>query len=124
VIKKISNIILAIILLVSTTGFTLSKHYCGGKLESVEVNAEAESCCDSPYCCHTETEFNKLSVEFLSSATEVQVNENKSYQLVDLFEYVVSDTKIASPQKHITLYLKILPDRIFYSPSLFQNFRL
>ncbi len=123
-IRKISNIIIAIILLVSTTGFTISKHYCGNELITVEINGEAESCCDSPDCCHTETQFNKLNVDFLGSVSEGQIDENKPYDLFDVFQHVVSYLEIKSPFEETKPFLKILLLRICSFQPLLQNFRL
>ncbi|MDF9795624.1 hypothetical protein OKW21_000887 [Catalinimonas alkaloidigena] len=58
-IRKLIHIILSMILLLSTTGVAISKHYCGGELSAVEVGHEKMSCCDEPDdmpedCCHDE----------------------------------------------------------------------
>ena len=42
--KKISNLLLAVILLIATTGVTLNKHYCLGRLKSVAINEIASPC--------------------------------------------------------------------------------
>ena len=53
--KKISHIILALLVLVTTMGMTVSAHYCGGELKSVQVVTESDSCCgDSCGSCHNE----------------------------------------------------------------------
>lgn len=41
---KILNIFLALLLLLSTSGVTLHKHYCMGRLKNIAVFQEAESC--------------------------------------------------------------------------------
>ena len=54
--KKISHILLAILLLMTTMGMTVSKHYCGDNLKSVSLFSEHQSCCDIPTgCCHNES---------------------------------------------------------------------
>ena len=65
--NTITNIITACLLLVSTTGFSLSRHYCGEVLVEVAVNRQAETCCSDPDCCHTETEFYQLDEDFVGS---------------------------------------------------------
>jgi hypothetical protein len=53
---------------ISTTGFTLSKHYCGDILVSVTINNEAKSCCDSESgCCHNENERFEVKDDFISA---------------------------------------------------------
>lgn len=57
------------LLLISTTGFAVSKHYCGDDLVSVELKTETDPCCDSEMCCHTETQFLQLENDFLAVST-------------------------------------------------------
>jgi len=53
--KKISHIILAFIVLITTMGMTVSAHYCGGELKSIQVINESDSCCgDACGSCHDE----------------------------------------------------------------------
>lgn len=63
--KKIVNFILAINLLVATTGFTLHKHYCMGRVQSVAINESANPCgqseMDDPMpCCEDVSEELKV----------------------------------------------------------------
>ena len=55
------------LLLVSTTGFSVSEHFCGTRLVSIEVNKEAEPCCDSGMCCHSEMHFFQLEEDFVTT---------------------------------------------------------
>lgn len=48
---KIVHLLVACILLVSTVGVVVNKHYSGGELFSTAFFVEAESCCSSS-CCH------------------------------------------------------------------------
>jgi len=41
---NISNFLLAVVLLVATTGFTVHKHYCMGQLKDIAVNHAANPC--------------------------------------------------------------------------------
>jgi len=60
--KKISHIILAFVVLITTMGMTVSAHYCGGELKSVQVINESDPCCgDSCGSCHNE--IIKMEVE-------------------------------------------------------------
>lgn len=67
--KKISHILFAVLMLVSTMGLTISKHYCGGNLKSVSIVTEAQSCCDIPTgCCHNENFTIKVEDDFSASS--------------------------------------------------------
>jgi hypothetical protein len=61
--KKISHIILFIVLLTATTGMAVSKHFCNGYLISSSIYTEADSCCDDE-CCRNNQEFIQLDVDF------------------------------------------------------------
>ena len=68
---KIIHLIVAFVLLVSTMGVVINKHYSGGELFSTALFVEAESCCSSSCChsmpmegCHEELEYHKLEVDF------------------------------------------------------------
>jgi hypothetical protein len=62
--KKFSHIILSSLLLVSTMGVVVSKHFCEGTFESVSVFHAADSCCDMDGCCHNEDQFFKVKDDF------------------------------------------------------------
>ncbi|MEM7297387.1 MAG: hypothetical protein AAF391_03875 [Bacteroidota bacterium] len=64
--KQIVNFILAINLLIATTGFTLHKHYCMGRVKAVAINETANPCAnegttDPMPCCEDVSE--ELKVE-------------------------------------------------------------
>jgi hypothetical protein len=67
-IRKTGNILVMCLLLISTTGFSVSEHFCGTRLVSIEINKEAEPCCDNGMCCHTEMHFFQLQEDFVFTA--------------------------------------------------------
>ncbi|PWD97517.1 HYC_CC_PP family protein [Marinilabilia rubra] len=69
--RNVTNIIMTCLLLISTTGFAVSKHYCGNELISVELKTEADPCCDDGMCCHTETQFLQLDNDYLAVVTNI-----------------------------------------------------
>ena len=89
--RKTGNIALAILLLITTTGFSISKHYCGSHLVEVAINSEIEPCCGemgNSNCCHNETEYFQLKEDFVSSSSI----ENTSITCFDiLFPLVFVD---------------------------------
>ena len=62
--QKISHIILAPLLMISTMGMAVSKHYCEGNLVSISMFDEAETCCGDMGCCHTENEFFQVKEDY------------------------------------------------------------
>ena len=71
--KKTAHIILALLVFISTTGMTVSKHYCGDKLESIAIDSTTDSCCEMPDCCHDETSFYKVNDDFSVPALDNQI---------------------------------------------------
>lgn len=69
-IRRATYIIVSLILFISTSGFTISKHYCGSQLIDIRIDAQAHSCCDGPglcKACHDELTYIKIKDDFLGS---------------------------------------------------------
>lgn len=81
--KKASHIILSMLLLLSTTGLAISKHFCGGELISTSIFVEADSCCDDSDCCKNETEVFQLDEDY-SLVTVSEVPQSVEFELLDL----------------------------------------
>lgn len=81
--RKIAHTIFVFTLLFATGGFTLSKHYCGQKIVSFAVNAEAKTCSDSDMgdCCHHETDHFQLKEEFVSNPATINFENDFYIQL-------------------------------------------
>lgn len=62
--KKFSHIVLSAVLLISTMGMAVSKHYCSGSFVSVSIFHEAKSCCGDSDCCHNENQFYQVKDDF------------------------------------------------------------
>ncbi|MDQ2178996.1 hypothetical protein [Marinifilum sp. D714] len=70
--KKLGHIILVFLLLISTAGVSINKHYSGGELFSTAIFVEADSCCETPCgCCNESTETLKLEADYLASSFEL-----------------------------------------------------
>jgi hypothetical protein len=94
--RTVTNIVTSCLLLVSTTGLAVSKHYCGGDLVSVELKTEADACCDDGMCCNTETQFLQLEEDFIASTTSIDlrnlfsadlIQPNSAMELLNSFHY-------------------------------------
>ena len=62
--KKVSHIILSSLMLFSTIGMVVSKHFCENTLISIAIDNEADSCCGDADCCHNENQFYNLDEDF------------------------------------------------------------
>ncbi|WP_303918514.1 hypothetical protein [Draconibacterium sediminis] len=63
-IRKLSHIILATLLLATTMGMAVSKHYCHSSLVDVSVFAQADSCCEDGGCCTNDNHFYQVKEDF------------------------------------------------------------
>jgi hypothetical protein len=81
--RRITHIILALFLMVATTGVTFSMHYCGGELISTYINTEAKTCCDGTGgCCENKTLHFEVEDDYVST---VQVKNVETVELDILF---------------------------------------
>jgi hypothetical protein len=66
--KKSIHIIFILLWTITTTGFTISRHYCGDRLISVSIDDSAESCCGPESgCCHNENEHIQVKDDFIAA---------------------------------------------------------
>ncbi len=123
--KRLIHILVAGLLLFTTTGFTITKHYCGDNLVEVVVNVVPESCCDmnNGGCCKNESEFFQLSDDFAGSQVL-----NVDFQFVFDFDLLVQESLEVKANVQISsIYLDrnfILPPDLSVSLADIQSFRL
>jgi len=67
-VRKATHIILILLLLLATSGITVSRHYCGSNPRSVSLITIPDPCCDTDGCCHTDTEIFQVKDDFSISA--------------------------------------------------------
>ena len=108
--KKISHIILALLVLVTTIGMTVSAHYCGGELKSVQVVTESESCCgDSCDSCHNE--IIKVEVEddctFSSYSLDLRFEFSLLPALIQRYQFAIFTNEVVEVAYHKPPPLKI-----------------
>lgn len=107
------NLLLALLLLFATTGVTLSKHYCMGRLMSIEINEHTAGCQDTEQrsmpCC--ENIIQELKVDHLLKS-DVDLDLGGEWFLSKTVAYVLMD---ADPK--VVSY----PAPDLHSPPLLQK---
>ena len=89
--RKISHIILSVLLLVTTMGLTIDKHYCGSRLVSVSIVNDTDTCCDQDDgCCKDVTDTYKLSADYTFSQANINFNLVPTILPVLSFFYISS----------------------------------
>lgn len=113
--KKIVNVLLAILLLIATTGVTLNKHYCMGRLKSVAVNAHANHCFEGEAeqmpCCKDVSQ--ELKVEEITTVGFDFDAHPDLYELFSITSLSFDDVPEHTDQTHVQFlhYSPPLPDR-------------
>lgn len=80
--RKIANIFVLLLFVVSTTGFTISKHYCKGDLVSVSVGSMTKlNNNNSPNCCHSKNEHLQLKDEFTYTQNP-NLNHSVNFEII------------------------------------------
>ena len=84
--KKVLNIIIGLLLLISTSGVAVTRHYCGRTLMSVSIFSTPDKCCPG-LCdkCHNKTTFNKVSDKFTQSSEITADLKAAEHQLQPVF---------------------------------------
>lgn len=82
--NKIANIFITIVFLVTFTGVQINEHYLNGKLYSIEVFGEPETCCDADGSC----DMSHLSLDQPETGNQNDCscdNRSKMFRLQDVF---------------------------------------
>jgi hypothetical protein len=73
--RKISHIIITLLLVILTMGVSVSKHYCGGRLVEVSVFSnmtagcqEEAGTCSMGHCCHNEHQVIQMQEKYVISS--------------------------------------------------------
>ena len=97
--RKAGHIILGFILVVVTMGVTINKHYSGGKLYSVSLFFNAESCCEEYSGCSDEAVTFKINDNFLATNTsqpeiasiQLLISKKQVFRTVSLSLFVINN---------------------------------
>lgn len=106
--KRISHIVLSLVLLVATTGVAISKHYCSGNLVSVSIFAEADACCDDGNCCQTEASFIQVKEDF-STVSVAGIPQLSELQLFGVVLPFFIETQPATQETESFLFADLPP---------------
>ena len=123
--KRISYILFAGIFALLTLGITINKHYSGGKLFSVTIFSEPESCCNGVcQSCEVESE----TIQFLANYTF----SNETFKLdmveMDLIASANVMFNVAASEPYLStselFYQDLPPPNYFNSTSFLQSYLL
>lgn len=120
--KYIIHIILGVLLVLSTSGITITRHYCGDNLVFASVASENKNCCnESCNNCRSESVSFKVSDTF--SATSYKYFEPENFSLHWLVLTVSKESLITLISKELELLYADSPPNLQISNSFLQVFR-
>lgn len=113
--KQIISVFIALLVLLTTVGFTINQHYCGGKLAGTSVYTVAQcGCGDSKMdddCCQNESEFYQFVEDYAPSVVDQKVNQKAITAAV---KYVVLNELYSALDFQSSNYL-------YYKPPLLDR---
>ena len=123
VFRKITAILMVTIILLSTTSFSIYKHFCGDNLVSITTE-KVDSCCDSKIsiksnklnfseknCCKNEATFKKI--ELFDYTNSVKITKSQTLFLSSFYASFIQNSTIVTTSK------KYYKD--FFPPTLVSN---
>ena len=123
-IKRISNIVIIILLLVATGGIPVTRHYCGSAEKSLSVFSTPKDCCNS-HCakCHNVFKFTKVNDNFEAGSTISAQSITELTTLHAAFFINLFDHLFTSPLPDLINQRKFHIAEAGHSPASFGNFR-
>ncbi|MGF7138884.1 HYC_CC_PP family protein [Roseimarinus sediminis] len=122
--QKMGNIIIALLILLSSTGLVISQHFCNDQLVETAINSEAESCCDDGNCCTTNTVLIQLDEDAVNQ-TQLQLPASEINQLfLPVIIAFLNNQLSDAPVKEILQMAAPPPAEIKTFLAFIQNYRL
>ncbi len=114
--KKLSYILCASLLIVSTVGIILQEHHCLGDFEHASIELDQSTCCNlehemPPDCCEDEVHCFQLGTEFQPPTVLETISLQNHFDLLELQEAIPT-------YKLVTL---IDPHQYYSPPLLVQD---
>jgi hypothetical protein len=90
-INKITNTILLLIVFLTTTGFSISLHYCCDSLVSMSINSDVTPCCPVENgCCDNETQHIQLE-ENLTTPLSDNIQKFETEEILTVVDLLISE---------------------------------
>ncbi|MEI6765300.1 MAG: hypothetical protein WCM76_06635 [Bacteroidota bacterium] len=118
--KKSLHIIVILILLISTSGVIIDRHFCGNSLVSTTLGKSAD-CCKDHSCCRHEIHFYKIGDSFQSSQVSMLCQAPVDTAACPVLVSFLSEPVSAPVLSCIT---ETSPPEYRYAPSFLQVFLL
>jgi hypothetical protein len=117
-IKRISDIIIVVLLVASTSGITVYKHYCGSYLAKQSIFFKPHDCCKGP-CkkCHTEGKQLKVTDDFESQSLNLKAESSNLKSQIpfvnlpfNVYSSEIQQISILNSKKHLAYLAYCKPE--------------
>ena len=108
--RKISHILLAIVVMITTMGLTVSVHYCGDEFKSIDLISQSDNCCgDSCPDCKNEIVEVDIEDDFTISTFNIDLTSDFILLpvLIQLFQVSIYTQEVEQVAYHKPPPLKI-----------------
>ncbi|NOY36027.1 MAG: hypothetical protein GXO83_00450 [Chlorobi bacterium] len=125
-VKRVLHIIVSLVLLLTTSGVTVSAHYCPSLLIEKNIDITSDSSCDDENCCTDEAMTCQVITEFIASAFQisgpdvVQITPGNN----SLHEFISSLNEDTERDKGVHILKNLSPPLISPDHSVIQAFLL
>lgn len=111
--NRLIHIPAIILLLLSTTGVTISKHYCGDILKNIAINTEPEHCCEEDEmpmgCCHDEAQHYSLDDDLRLQQYDLKLDPPSIAYLISYCTVLVETHNDDFENQHLNFVFKSPP---------------
>ena len=124
--ERFNHIVLSLLLLVGTTGLTLSAHYCGGELYSFKIFGGASDCCADTDCstCSDNSFIFGFSDEYIVSNSQIKFYSFTFYKVHFIGFLAGSNSYHNSNNRQSIIHYKTQPPGLKQSLSIMQSYLL
>ena len=121
-VRKILHIAMALLLMVSITGFTLHKHYCGDELTGLALYMDANDCSENS-CSHCEdvTVSCRLDVDLLSANAQ-NIPEKTQTEITEIELLSTGTLTVPKPVQSTSVIVRLIDHSSLHGIPMLQSF--
>jgi len=123
-IKRAGNIVIMVLLLISTGGIPITRHYCGSAAISFSVFSTPKTCCDG-HCdrCNNVFKFSKVNDDFVAGSSITTQSLTDVVTLHTAIFNDIFDNLLSSSLPDLINQRKFIIAKASHSPASLGNFR-
>lgn len=122
--RKVINISVLVLIVLATTGVSITKHFCGEQLKDISLTGNTKSCCgDECSCCHDEKIILKITDNFTGNTFVIDNAKVLSTLWMSFNQSVIQIIGLPSADSFTETLYALPPLILKTSSSFLQTFR-